>query len=280
MTLTHTIRASGGRGYDKPGTGHLAQDETVGLDRRPHGHGCPRAALSDPGRVRLGARGPRGRRPDCREAHDPRRAGQGRQSVRRHAIDGIASWADDYRRDHPETGPWHYIDIPLADSKIDMERDCPEGQFVIAQTERFLSVRRDPSADKAARAEALKFVVHFVGDLHQPLHDEDNDDKGGNGRHVIFDGKPDNLHWVWDTGLLEHINRNPQALAAELESKITPQKRAEWDKGSVEIGPWRGTGSLRRSHTATWAAGIQRRSPPRTSSRRTRRLRNSWRKPG
>jgi hypothetical protein len=88
--------------------------------------------------------------------------------------------ADDYRRDHPETGPFHYIDIPLADSKIDMARECPDGQCVIAQTERFLSVVRDPEADWNSKAEALKFVVHFVANLHQPLHDEDDGDKGGN----------------------------------------------------------------------------------------------------
>ncbi|MGD0010727.1 MAG: S1/P1 nuclease [Terriglobia bacterium] len=44
---------------------------------------------------------------------------------------------------------------------------------------------------------------HFIGDLHQPLHDEDNGDKGGNTRHVIFDGHPHNLYWVWDAGLLQ-----------------------------------------------------------------------------
>jgi hypothetical protein len=70
-----------------------------------------------------------------------------------------------------------YIDIPLTDSEIDMARDCPNGQCVIAQTEHFLSVLRDASADPAKRAETLKFVIHFVGDLHQPLHDEDNGDK-------------------------------------------------------------------------------------------------------
>lgn len=59
------------------------------------------------------------------------------------AIDGVASWADDYRRDQRETGPWHYIDIPLADSKIDMARECPQGQCVIAQTEHFLAVLKD-----------------------------------------------------------------------------------------------------------------------------------------
>ena len=143
-------------------------------------------------------------------------------------------WADEYRHDHPETGPWHYIDIPLADSKIDLARECPNGDCVIAKTEQFLAVLRDPNVDKNAKAQALKFVIHFVGDLHQPLHDEDNGDKGGNTRHVIFDGHPDNLHWVWDTGLLQHINRNAAAFAAELESRITPQDQAEWQKGSIE----------------------------------------------
>jgi len=143
-------------------------------------------------------------------------------------------WADDYRNGHRETAPWHYIDIPLADSKIDLARECPNGDCVIAKTEQFLAVLKDLNADKNAKAQALRFVIHFVGDLHQPLHDEDNDDKGGNTRQVIFDGHPDNLHWVWDTGLLQHINGNPAAFAAELESRITPQDRAEWQRGSIE----------------------------------------------
>ena len=49
-----------------------------------------------------------------------------------------------------------------------------------------------------------------------------------------MDGKPDNLHWVWDTGLLEHTNRNREALAAELESRITPEDRAEWQQGAID----------------------------------------------
>ena len=149
-------------------------------------------------------------------------------------IDAAANWADEYRRDHRETGPWHYIDIPLADSKIDMARECPNGNCVIAKTEQFLAVLRDPNADKDAKGQALKFVIHFVGDLHQPLHDEDNGDKGGNTRHVTFDGHPGNLHWVWDTGLLQHISRSPAALAAELEIQITPQDKSEWQEGSIE----------------------------------------------
>jgi hypothetical protein len=143
-------------------------------------------------------------------------------------------WADEYRHDHRETGPWHYIDIPLADSRIDLARECPDGDCVIAKTEQFLAILKDPSADGNARAQALRFVIHFVGDLHQPLHDEDNGDKGGDTRYVIFEGHLDNLHWVWDTGLLQHINRNPAAFAEELDSRITPQDQAEWQKGSIE----------------------------------------------
>ena len=135
-------------------------------------------------------------------------------------IDAVASWADEYRSDHPETGPWHFVDIPLADSKIDMARECPNGDCIIAKTEHLLAVLRDPNVDKDAKGQALRFVIHFLGDMHEPLHDEDNGDEGGNRRDVIFDGHPDNLHWVWDTGLLQHINRNPAALAAELDSQF------------------------------------------------------------
>jgi hypothetical protein len=88
------------------------------------------------------------------------------------SLEEVASWADEYRRDHRETGPWHYINIPLSDSKIDMTRECANGDCVIGKTEQFLAVLRDPKPDRAAKAEALKYVVHFVGDLHQPLQRE------------------------------------------------------------------------------------------------------------
>jgi hypothetical protein len=185
-------------------------------------------------------------------------------------IDAVASWADEYRRDHRETGPWHYIDIPLADSKIDLARECPNGDCVIAKTEHFLAVLKDPNAGRDAKAEALKFVIHFIGDLHQPLHDEDDGDKGGNTRHVIFEGHPDNLHWVWDTGLLQHINRNPAAFAAELESRITPQDQVEWQKGSIEDWVMEGHrfaqtvayGDLSNENPAPITAEYERRAEP------------------
>ncbi|HMD83859.1 MAG TPA: S1/P1 nuclease [Terriglobia bacterium] len=97
-------------------------------------------------------------------------------------------WADEYRHGHREIAPWHYIDIPVTDSRIDMDRECPSGDCVIAKAEQFLAALKDPNADKDAKGQALKFVIHFVGDMHQPLHVADNGDEGGNMRHVIFEG--------------------------------------------------------------------------------------------
>jgi hypothetical protein len=61
---------------------------------------------------------------------------------------------------------------------------------------------KDPNANKDVKAQALNFVIHFVGDLRQPLHDEDCGEKGWNARQVVFEGQSDNLHWLWDTSLL------------------------------------------------------------------------------
>jgi hypothetical protein len=151
------------------------------------------------------------------------------------SLEEASLWADQVAHStRPETAPWHYIDIPLRDTRIDMRTECPQGQCVLAKTEEFVAVLGNPRAGREAKSEALKFVVHFVADLHQPLHCEDNHDKGGNTQEVIFEGHPDNLHWVWDTGLVEEINRDPRSLAAELGREVTDAERAAWQTGSVE----------------------------------------------
>src|SRR5208282_1666128 len=100
----------------------------------------------------------------------PATAARMRELLAPESSEEASVWADEYRRDHRETGPWHYINIPLADSRIDMARECRNGDCVIAKTEQFLAVLKDPNADTDAKARALKFVIHFFGDLHQPLH--------------------------------------------------------------------------------------------------------------
>ena len=164
----------------------------------------------------------------------PAAAAQVRALLGAESLEDASLWADEVAHStRPETAPWHYIDIPLNAPGIDLRRDCPHGDCVLAKTQYFLAVLGNPQAGVAKRREALEFVVHFVADLHQPLHCEDDHDKGGNTRDVIFDGHPDNLHWVWDTGLVEAINPDAAGLAGELGRHITGPDLAAWDSGSI-----------------------------------------------
>lgn len=155
-------------------------------------------------------------------------------------LDDISSWADHIRKEHPRTGGWHYIDIPLRADGYEAARDCPRDNCVIAQINHFSRVLADRSTAPAARLEALKWVVHLVGDVHQPMHAVDDDDKGGNTVQLQFFGRGSNLHAVWDGGVLRHaLNLVPGpdysfdharvwADAMQLDVTISPTDRAAW----------------------------------------------------
>jgi S1/P1 Nuclease len=150
------------------------------------------------------------------------------------SLAAVSTWADEIRPSRPETAPWHYIDIPLNAFAIDPARDCPNGDCVTAAITHFIAVLRDGSSSPGAKNEALKFIVHFVGDLHQPLHCEDNNDKGGNGLQVTFFDKNANLHSVWDTLLIERISPDAVDYAPKLNAAIKDSDIAAWEQGSVE----------------------------------------------
>ena len=82
----------------------------------------------------------------------------------------VASWADEIRRQRKETAPWHYVNIPIDAGGYDAKRDGNNGDNVMDAIERFAKVLADKTASKEDRAGALKFVVHLIGDIHQPLH--------------------------------------------------------------------------------------------------------------
>jgi hypothetical protein len=145
----------------------------------------------------------------------------------------IASWADTVRRERAATGPWHYIDIPIDKPHLDMARDCPKGDCVIAKIAEFRKVVVDPAATSVQRKEALMFLVHFVGDMHQPLHCSDNKDKGGNDVKLDFFGRPSNLHSVWDGGLLGRIGKEDD-LFPRYSKDLTEKRARKWGKGTVE----------------------------------------------
>lgn len=150
------------------------------------------------------------------------------------SLAAVSAWADDVRPSRPKTAPWHYIDIPLSASAIDLARDCPNGDCVTAALSRFVAVLRGNSASPEAKIEALKFIVHFVADLHQPLHCADNHDRGGNDVHVTFFGESANLHSVWDTLLVERIDPDPDGYAKRLDATLTDPEISTYEQGTVE----------------------------------------------
>jgi hypothetical protein len=148
-------------------------------------------------------------------------------------IAAMASWADQVRNARKETEPWHFIDIPIDSAGLNMQRDCPPEGCVLSKILEFRKQWRDPAVAGAQRREALLFLVHFVGDMHQPLHCANDHDRGGNDVAVEFGGKRMNLHRLWDSALLDHLPPEDQ-LFVTLTNAITAEEKAEWSRGSVE----------------------------------------------
>jgi hypothetical protein len=130
----------------------------------------------------------------------------------------VAPWADEYRVTHPETAKWHYVDIPKEQESFDRSRDCPlsetdpKSPWHDCITDRILYFEGrlgDTTLSPQERAIALKFLVHLIGDIHQPFH-AIGDDRGGNGISVSFMGSKTcgtfncNLHGVWDDAMIEN----------------------------------------------------------------------------
>jgi hypothetical protein len=122
-------------------------------------------------------------------------------------LDQASTWADEIRNDPnwqpplKNPSPWHFISIDDNETLETTARD-PKGD-VLEAIERFSAVLRDPQATRQAKQEALRFVVHFVGDVHQPLHVGRRADRGGNSIQVTLFNEPTNLHSVWDSGLID-----------------------------------------------------------------------------
>jgi len=128
-------------------------------------------------------------------------------------LGSIASWADETRSQ--ETYAWHYVNFPRGQCEYLPERDCPGGQCVVAQIDRQLAVLAS-DAEPQARLIALKYVVHFIGDIHQPLHGSFGDDRGGNTYQLQADGQGSNLHAWWDSGMIHRHGLDAAQLVDEL----------------------------------------------------------------
>lgn len=174
-------------------------------------------------------------RPATRAAIDALLAGE-----RDPTLAGIANWADEIRPFRPETGPLHYINMPRGECRYLPARDCPDGLCVVAAIEHSVAVLRGGDATSAERRVALKNLVHFVADLHQPLHAGFADDRGGNDYPVQWQRHRDSLHRLWDSGLIASIDPDDQRLAAQLEPQAASLELrtldpADWAEASCGI---------------------------------------------
>jgi len=182
----------------------------------------------------------------------------------------VAVWADQYLAGNNQTSFWHYVNIPPDAVSYDRDRDCPRQPGVapggrgdvwrdcVVDRIRYNQERlADPALDRADRAVALKFLVHLVGDIHQPLHAL-GVERGGNGIRVSVFGSPDcryddgtahpcNLHGVWDTELIARRHLGDQEYAAELERIVAQRRWSATAAGSADAWAMESHAAARRA---------------------------------
>jgi len=144
------------------------------------------------------------------------------------SLDEAANWPDEMKSDpalfwQKTASPWHYVTL----DGITYDHAPPEGDALEALG-RFRATLQDPAASLADKQLALRFVVHLVGDLHQPLHVGKCCDRGGNEVKVAWFGKPTNLHAVWDSAMVDEEQLSFTELAAKLERHTSNQDVIDW----------------------------------------------------
>ena len=125
----------------------------------------------------------------------------------------ISTWADGHRS--PTTAPWHYLNFPRGYCSYQPERDCPDGRCIVGAIDRQLESLRT-AGDDEKRLTALKYLVHFMGDIHQPLHAGYGDDRGGNSYQLQAFMRGSNLHAFWDSGLIKAMRQENEAIVKGL----------------------------------------------------------------
>jgi hypothetical protein len=146
----------------------------------------------------------------------------------------IASTRPDtkFREEDSRTAPWHYINICLQDQRRDVVARCPRGNCVTGKIEEYSRRLRQERYDRWGASGDLAFLIHFVGDIHQPLHAANDADRGGNCVTVDSHAKEKDLHAVWDTTVVRRLERSvdsgrPETTAHRLEQTYAAERETD-----------------------------------------------------
>ncbi|WCT10218.1 S1/P1 nuclease [Mucilaginibacter jinjuensis] len=153
----------------------------------------------------------------------------------------VSTYADELRSNpqYKYTAPWHFVNLPSGytfDQFANAITNSPgdNGYKALLNFEHELG---DPTKSRTQKALALKFIVHIVGDLHQPMHVSHAEDKGGNNIQIIHSGYNESLHSLWDEGIIDHQGFSYKKMATEYDN-ATPVEIEKWQKDPVMIWLW------------------------------------------
>jgi hypothetical protein len=154
----------------------------------------------------------------------------------------VANWADEIRSNpqFSSTGAWHYVNLPgglsFDEFKTAIRTMPAENVFKeVINCERILM---NDKAQKNQKVMALKYLVHFIGDLHQPMHVSHADDKGGNAISINFFNNDSNLHSLWDSGLIEHQKETDYKKLEVAYDTATPEQITKWETDDIMTWLW------------------------------------------
>lgn len=182
-------------------------------------------------------------------------------------LSGVAPWADQLRATDRDLGRrsarWHYINMAEDDCVYQAPKHCPDGNCVVEALKQQSALLADRTLSDAERAQALKFVVHLVGDIHQPMHAGYGHDKGGNDFQLQFGGRGTNLHSLWDSGLLNTRKLDDDGYLAVLQALPRPslarrvdlrRDAAAWAESSCRVAVEKGVYPETRTLTGDYTA--------------------------
>lgn len=151
-------------------------------------------------------------------------------------MEAVSTWADENR--DSKTAPWHFLNLPLGLSHEAFVRFVQESDNnVYTAILKMEATLKDPATSAEQKSEALKYLIHFVGDAHQPMHISRKEDKGGNTIQLRFDDKGTNLHSLWDSKLIDHEGLSQEDIAKNYD-KATPAEIKKWQSDSPMEWIW------------------------------------------